>query len=79
MSSEMRALPESASRLLEVFLSSRMAIATKIGLALVAEGMSYREAAEATGCGDFADLYRAAMRYRLIAFQRVQAKSAPIN
>jgi hypothetical protein len=74
MSSAMRVLPEPAARLLEVFGSSRMGIATKIALALVAEGMGNREAAEITRCGDYADLYRTAKRYSLTELHRERSR-----
>lgn len=64
-------LPESAMRLLEVFGSSRIGIRTKFALALVAEGMSYREAADVTGYGgDHSDLYWVAKRYGLTEIHR---------
>jgi hypothetical protein len=36
--------------------------------------MSYREAALATGCGDFADLYTAAKPYGLTELHRERAR-----
>jgi hypothetical protein len=56
-----------------------MGLQTKIALALIAKGMSYREAALATRCGEVADLYRAAKRYGLTELHRERVRKALVT